>query len=58
MSELNKPTIITIQNGFGRYEIEVPHTDVDLYEMLDLYRRLLLCAGYPVKEIVEENNEV
>lgn len=51
---LNEPTIITLKNGHGRYEIEVNHTDITLYEMLELVERLLRAAGYACGELTEE----
>ena len=54
----NEPTKITISNGYGTYTVSTNHSDCDLYEMLDLMRRVLLAAGFYVKELTEADDGV
>lgn len=50
---INKPTVLTLKNGYGQYYITVDHTDLSLVDMMDLVRRLLLAAGYQPDNINE-----
>ena len=54
----NVPTVVSITNGYGHYEVSANHSDCDLSEMLDLMRRVLLAAGFYVKELTEADDGV
>ena len=46
IEDISKSTIITITNGYGTYSVSTNHSDVEVKEMLDLFKRLLQAAGY------------
>ena len=49
--DLNKPTVFTLKNGYGEYSVSVNHSDLDIIQMFDLVRSLLLAAGYSEQSI-------
>jgi hypothetical protein len=53
IEDINKPTIITIQNGYGTYSVSCDHSDVSLDQMILLMERVLIAAGYDC-ELVKE----
>lgn len=53
IEDINKPTIITIHNGYGTYSVSTKHSDLTMGEIMDLIERLLAAAGYDQKNIKE-----
>ena len=50
MEDLKKPFRITIEHYDEKISVEINHSDVDIYEVADEFKKALLAAGF-----VEEN---
>jgi hypothetical protein len=53
IEDINKSTIITIQNGYGIYSVSCDHSDVSLSEIIELAQRVLIAAGYDCDSVRE-----
>jgi len=53
IEDINKPTIITIQNGYGTFSVSCDHSDVLLDQMIWLMERVLIAAGYDCESVKE-----
>jgi len=53
IENINKPTTITIRNGYGKYSVSVDRSDLSISEMIECVRRVVLAAGYSEKSVDE-----
>ena len=46
LEDINKPTVISITNGYGTYSVSANRSDLSLDETTELIKRLLVASGY------------
>ena len=51
IEDMNKPCILTIQNGYGTYSVSENHSQQSVDDMYIMFRHLLLAAGYEPQSI-------
>jgi hypothetical protein len=49
--DFNKPFKLTLEHYGTSITVEVDHSDVDLEEVMRLFRSLLIAAGFPKSNI-------
>jgi hypothetical protein len=55
--DFNKPFKLTLEHYGTSITVEVDHSDVDLEEVMRLFRSLLIAAGFPKSNIDFLNEE-
>ena len=47
-------TSLTLTNRYGSHTTRLPGSDLDLWDLIQMFRNLLVCATFDVRQVDEE----